>query len=221
MTRRGFAAAYAVLIVTLYLPAGSGSAQTSTSTNEPKTPPPAATAPPAATSTPAASVPAATSPASSAPTAPVADSQLAPLAWLEGCWRGKVNQREFREHWLPLRGDMMPGASHTVLQDRGTEKTQDYEYLRLEVRADGVYYVVVPSEGQPASFKLAGTTTDGEATIFTFTNVVDTFPQRVIYRRGSIGWLYATVEGQQDGKDRQVIYPMRRISCETGELILK
>jgi hypothetical protein len=25
-------------------------------------------------------------------------------AWLEGCWRGAVNQREFREHWLPLRG---------------------------------------------------------------------------------------------------------------------
>lgn len=154
-----------------------------------------------------------------APTA--AESPLAPLAWLDGCWRGKVNQREFREHWLPLRGDLMLGVSHTVLQDKPPEKTQDYEYLRLEIRADGVYYVVMPSEGKPSSFKLAGTTTDGDATIFTFTNVVDEFPQRLIYRRGGPGWLYAMVEGKEEGKDRQVIYPMRRISCESGEFIMK
>ena len=29
------------------------------------------------------------------------------LGWLEGCWRGTVNQREFREYWLPLRGGMI------------------------------------------------------------------------------------------------------------------
>ena len=31
------------------------------------------------------------------------------------------------------------------------------------------------------------------------------------------GWLYATVDGKIDGADRQVIYPMRRIDCESGE----
>ena len=57
------------------------------------------------------------------------DSPLAPLAWLEGCWRGTVNQREYREHWMPLRGNLMLGMSQTVVAG----KTQDFEYLRLEV----------------------------------------------------------------------------------------
>ena len=66
---------------------------------------------------------------------------LAALAWLEGCWRGTVNQREYREHWLPLRGGLLVGVSQTVAQG----KTQGYEYLRVESRADGVYYVASPS----------------------------------------------------------------------------
>jgi hypothetical protein len=156
------------------------------------------------------------SPEKAAPASP-AETPLTPLGWLDGCWRGSVNQREFREHWLPLRGGVMLGVSHTVMLD----KTQDYEYLRLEMRPDGVYYVIESSDAKPAQFKLAETTTDGDATIFTFTNVADDFPQRIIYRRGSLGWLYATVEGKQDGKDRQIIYPMRRISCETGDQIHK
>ena len=46
---------------------------------------------------------------------------------------------------MPLRGGMLLGVTQTVLQGR----TQDYEYLRLEARADGtVRYVTMPS-GQP------------------------------------------------------------------------
>ena len=42
-------------------------------------------------------------PHAAAPTAAAADP-LARFAWLDGCWRGNVNQREFREQWMPLRG---------------------------------------------------------------------------------------------------------------------
>jgi hypothetical protein len=42
-----------------------------------------------------------------------------------------------------------------------------------------------------------------------------------VYRRGADGWLYETIEGTLDGKERRVIYPLRRIDCESGELILK
>ena len=37
---------------------------------------------------------------------------------------------------------------------------------------------------------------------------------------GIDGWLYETVEGSLDGADKHVIYPLRRINCETGALIL-
>ncbi|MDR2017176.1 MAG: DUF6265 family protein, partial [Burkholderiales bacterium] len=105
--------------------------------------------------------------------APEATGPLKPLAWLEGCWKGSVNQRDYREHWLPLRGEMMLGASHTVVGDR----TQDYQFLRMEVRDDAVYYVIASPNEKEHRFKLSGETTDKEDTIYAFNNVEDAFPQ--------------------------------------------
>jgi uncharacterized protein DUF6265 len=142
---------------------------------------------------------------------------LESLGWLEGCWRGAVNQREFREYWLPQKGGMIVGAGHTVMQD----KTQDFDYLRIETRQDGVYYVVAPSGKPEASFKLTAAVDDGHGTEFTFASGGTEFPQKIVYRRGSEGWLYATVEGKLNGEDRRVTYPMRRIVCESGEILPK
>ena len=113
----------------------------------------------------------------------------------------------------------MIGASHTVVSG----KTQDYEYLRLEPRADGVYYIniaMAPSR-QESAFKLIDRTTDQEDEIFTFANSAQEFPQKISYRHNAGGWLYATVDGKIGGVAKQVIYPMHRINCETGEGIRK
>jgi hypothetical protein len=149
--------------------------------------------------------------------APAAPPAIDTLAWLEGCWHGNVNQRDFREHWLPLRGGMMVGISQTVTQD----KTQDYEYLRIEARPDGVYYVAVPSGKNETAFRLVNAAADDRGAEFTFQGGGDGFPQRIVYRRGIEGWLYATVEGKLNGAERKVTYPMRRIGCESGEVIPK
>jgi len=141
--------------------------------------------------------------------------ELTSLGWLDGCWRGEVSQYEFREHWLPLRGGLMVGAGHIVSQG----KTQDYGYLRLEPRPDGVYYVSISSAKKESSFKLTDTAIDDKDTIFTFTNPGDEFPQRIVYRRGIDGWLYASVEGKVKGEEKKVIYPMRRVDCQSGDLI--
>jgi hypothetical protein len=171
---------------------------------------------PAQAQAPATATQDAAPPNKAAPTTPVnPTSALEPFGWLHGCWDGKVNQRDFREEWLPLRGDMMIGVSQTVSQG----KTQDFEYLRLELRPEGVFYVAAPSGKKETSFRFSGKTQDGDRELFTFENPVDEFPQRIIYRRGSEGWLYAQVEGKQNGQARSVIYPMRRVDCTSGELI--
>jgi hypothetical protein len=155
----------------------------------------------------------------SAPAAPPEESPIYPLAWLEGCWSSDVNKRDTREHWLPLRGNLMLGMSQTVIQGR----TQDYEYLRMESRPDGVYYVVLPSGQNPTTFKFEGKTVvtmgDRKDDEFVFTNATLEFPSKIVYRRARMGWLYISVTGKVKGNDKEVTYPMRRISCETGEAI--
>jgi hypothetical protein len=151
-------------------------------------------------------------------TAPAAELlKIDNLAWLAGCWNGNVNQRDFREQWSPLRGSMLLGVGSTVHQG----KTQNYEYLRIESRPEGIFYIALPSGQRETAFRLIAIDTDDKDTIFVFSNPENDFPQRISYRRGTDGWLYATIEGKLKGEDKQVIFPMRRVGCESGELILK
>ena len=121
---------------------------------------------------------------------------------------------------MPLRGAMMIGVSQTV-DEKGA--TQGYEFLRLEPRAGGVFYVATPSGKPEVALKFNGETTDTANeradTIFTFVNQKPEFPQVIAYRRAKGGWLYASVEGKVGGADRKATYPMRRINCETGDFI--
>ena len=154
---------------------------------------------------------------------PIAEStdvnSVASMAWLYGCWGGLVNKRDFREQWMPFRGNTMVGMSSTMLDD----KLQSYEYLRIEARTDGVYYVVHSSGKTEEAFKLVSIANDTRerASTYTFANPALEFPKRISYRRGTEGWLYATVEGKLNGQDQRVTYPMRRIDCENGEFIRK
>jgi len=165
---------------------------------------------------PAAAAPA-SGPASTGAAAPVSTdvNSIESLAWLHGCWNGTVNQRNFREQWSPVRAGMLIGASSTTTQG----KVQDFEFLRIEQRPDGVFYVAMPGGKDATAFKLGGITTDGPDSTFSFTNGANEFPQEIQYRRASEGWLYATIQGTLKGQERKVIFPMRRIDCESGELI--
>ena len=149
-------------------------------------------------------------------------SPLDQLSWLRGCWSGKIERREFVETWLPPRGGMMVGISQTIVQDRrhGTgPQTQDYEYLRLEVRPDGVYYVVIPAGEKETAFKLGSVGETLGRTTYTFASTRDEFPQRIAYMRGSEGWLYAQVAGKVGGEPREVTYPMQHVDCMTGAVM--
>ena len=103
---------------------------------------------------------------------------------------GQGQPARFSRGMAAAAGDMMVGVSQTTLRD----KTVDFEYLRLESRPEGVFYVAAPSGKNEAAFRLAGQTTSGGDEVFTFVNATPgaEFPQRIIYRHASEGWLYAT-----------------------------
>ena len=163
--------------------------------------------------------PAATPDTAAAAAPAAASSTLDELAWLRGCWAGKVEQWDFVEQWQPPRAGMMVGVSQSIVGDGkhpGQWRVDDYTYLRLEARADGVYYIAIPSGKKELPFKLIATETDQGDKVFTFTAPGESFPQRIVYRHTKAGSLFAHLAGKVNGRDKQVIYPMHPVDCVTG-----
>jgi hypothetical protein len=195
--------AYVAAALTNFAAEGQTTAPPATQpTAPPATQPGTQTAPPPATQ-------------SVAPAAPPAPPQsFEALAWLRGCWEGKVARYEFNEQWQSARGGMMLGSSQIVVR----QQTQDYTHLRIESRPDGLYYVAVPAGKKEIAFKLTGVEDNMGVKIFTFSNPQDEYPQRIVYRHSEHGLLFAQVGGKVDGKDKEVTYPMHRVDCVTGAL---
>jgi Domain of unknown function (DUF6265) len=114
---------------------------------------------------------------------------LADLAWITGGWQTEPGgKRQIEEHWTGAAGATMMGMSRTV----AGEKTVEFEYLRIEQRADGIYYVAHPKARCPATdFKL----TRASANEAVFENPQHDFPKRIIYRKGTDDSLTASIDG--------------------------
>ena len=119
---------------------------------------------------------------------------VADLAWLAGDWQTAAGgRRQIEEHWTGVAGGTMMGMSRTVAGD----KTVEFEYLRIEHRADGIYYVAHPKARCPATdFKL----TKSSATEAVFENPQHDFPKRIIYRKTGDDSLTASIDGGEGSK---------------------
>src|SRR6185503_2767987 len=73
---------------------------------------------------------------------------LADISWMAGDWQTAPDgRRQIEEHWTQVAGGSMLGMSRTV----AGEKTVEFEYLRIEQRDDGIYYVAHPQARCPAT----------------------------------------------------------------------
>jgi hypothetical protein len=116
------------------------------------------------------------------------------LAWVTGSWIGTAGKASIEEHWTPVAGGTLFGVSRTIVGG----KTVAFEFLRIEARADGIFYVAQPNGRPPTDFKL--TRLEGESV--TFENPEHDFPQRISYKKNADGSLYARIEGERDGQLR-------------------
>ena len=73
-----------------------------------------------------------------------ATSELADLGWITGHWSGPVGRANSEEHWIAPAGGAMFGVSRTIAKDRVVA----FEFLRIEKRSDGIFYVAQPG-GRP------------------------------------------------------------------------
>lgn len=119
---------------------------------------------------------------------------IADLSWISGDWQTAPGGRtQIEEHWTNVAGGTIMGMSRTVAGD----KTAEFEYLRIEQRADGVYYVAHPKARCPGTdFKL----TRASATEAVFENPQHDFPKRIIYRKSGDDALTASIDGGEGTK---------------------
>ena len=125
---------------------------------------------------------------------------LADISWIAGDWQtAPGGRRQIEEHWTQIAGGSMMGMSRTV----AGEKTVEFEYLRIEQRADGIYYVAHPKARCPGTdFKL----TRASATEAVFENPQHDFPKRIIYRKAADDSLTATIDGGEGSKAMTFAY---------------
>ena len=125
---------------------------------------------------------------------------LADISWISGDWQTAPGGRaQIEEHWMQVAGATMMGMSRTV----AGEKTVEFEYLRIEQRADGIYYVAHPKARCPGTdFKL----TRASATEAVFENPQHDFPKRIIYRKTADDALTASIDGGEGTKSMSFVY---------------
>src|SRR5687767_12522141 len=73
---------------------------------------------------------------------------IADLVWIAGDWQTAPSPgRQVEEHWTKPAGGTMIGMGRTIAGG----KTAEFEYLRLEQRADAIYYVAHPKARSPGT----------------------------------------------------------------------
>jgi len=125
------------------------------------------------------------------------------LSWISGDWQSPGSGRsQVEEHWTKPAGASMMGMSRTVVG----EKTAEFEYLRIEQRMDGIYYVAHPKAQCPGTdFRL----TRSSASEAVFENPQHDFPKRIIYRKSGDDSLTASIDGGEGTKS--MAFPMQRM----------
>ena len=130
---------------------------------------------------------------------------LQDIGWMAGEWQLISSNACVEELWTAPSSNMLVGMSRTVAAGR----TTSFEFVRIEARADGIYYVAQPGGRPPVDFKLA--TDSASELVFVNPGHADRL-KKVIYRRGADGNLTARIEGQNNGAAFSEDYAYHRLA---------
>lgn len=131
---------------------------------------------------------------------------LKALAFLAGTWGVEDTIVEL---WLPPLRGLMVGVN----RDPQGDALPFFEYLRIEARADGVFYIASPRGGGTTEFKL----TELSAARVVFENPMHDFPRKIVYTRSG-DRLEAEVGGDRNGEWRSFSLHWKRIACDAFDL---
>ena len=98
----------------------------------------------------------------------------------------------------------MLGLSRTVAGGQ----TVSFEFLRIESRADGTFYVAQPQGRPPVKFRLT-LRAENRAV---FENPQHDHPKIIRYSKESDGSLHAEIEGDEKGKHKKMEFKFQPVS---------
>ncbi len=132
------------------------------------------------------------------------------VAFMAGCWEMKIPGRKvvISEQWMFPLGDAMLGMNRTLTDG----KMSGFEFLRIIIKGDNLYYVAMPSENDtPTSFELKFAAKNNVV----FENLGHDFPQTITYTLKGSKAMTAVVEGlgSERPKRRRIEFPMVRVKC--------
>jgi Domain of unknown function (DUF6265) len=115
------------------------------------------------------------------------------MSWMAGAWETRGTTPYVEELWTRPAGGAMLGISRAIKDNNMVE----FEFLRIEARADGIFYMPQLSGKPPVDFKFMRTV-NNEA-VFVNPGHSDHL-KKIIYRQNADGTLTARVEGENNGK---------------------
>ena len=141
-----------------------------------------------------------------APVFPQPATEVTALGWMAGHWAGPVGRAQAEEHWIAPAAGAMLGVSRTIVKDRMVA----FEFLRIEKRAGGIFYVAQPGGRPPTDFKL----TQSTPTSAVFENPEHDHPKIVAYRMEGADTLVAKIEGDEGGQHKVQEFRFSRVAAK-------
>ncbi len=131
-------------------------------------------------------------------------ARIEDLSFIAGSWIVEHGSARIEEHWTPARAGTLLGVNRTIVDG----KTVAFEFLRIEQRSDGIYYVAQPGGRAGTEFEL--TSLEGQSAVFE--NPEHDHPKVIRYRRDPDGSLRAEIAGEENGEARRAEFHYRPAS---------
>lgn len=128
---------------------------------------------------------------------------LAKLKWMAGCWQAKLDKDNMvEEDWSEPLENLLLSTTRYFTKDRATS----FEFSKIEVTDSGTTFSA-STEGKPFDSYMLKTLVDEYVV---FENLKKSFPQRIIYRFASDGYLIPRNEGEGQPS---IELRMKKVKC--------
>lgn len=126
------------------------------------------------------------------------------FSWLTGQWEGIQGNGIYHEEWSAAGENKLTGNAYFISKG----ELYNPEKLTIEKGDEGVFYIAEVSHNSgPVSFRMSSANDN----IFVFENPEHDFPKKIIYEKINENELTAVIEGDKNGKSKQVSFHLKKI----------